>query len=121
MVGRELSYNSYKIMRFNSDTLKIRKPLWVALSDLFLDNELQDHDRSFIAKQMKDSGFLLDEINHFLKQEVFPVCIPNLHSVAVEWTGFNEDWLVEKITQPKSPNVIRRWMYRRSFWMIKDD
>ena len=108
-------------MKFNSATLKTRKPLWLALSDLFLDTELQDYDCLFIANKMKESGYTLDEINDILMREVFPVCIPNLHSVAGEWTGFNEDWLTEKITNLKPPNLFRRWKNRRSYWMIKDN
>jgi len=108
-------------MNFDANTLKTRKPLWLALSDLFLDTELQDYDCLFIANKMKESGYSLDEINTILMHEVFPVCISNLHSVAGEWTGFNEEWLTEKITQSKPPNLIRRWMHRRSYWMIKED
>jgi hypothetical protein len=108
-------------MNFDTNTLKTRKPLWVALSDLFLDTELQDYDCLFIANKMQESGYTLDEVEDILMLEVFPVCIANLHSVAGEWAGFNEDWLAEKITHSKPPNLIQRWLHRRRFRMIKDD
>ena len=108
-------------MKFDSNTLEIRKPLWVALSDLFLDTELQDHDLTFIAKKMHESAYSLEALHDILMLEVFPVCIANLHSVAGEWAGFNENWVIETIVSAKRPNCFRRWMNRRSFWMIKGD
>ena len=108
-------------MRFDTDTLERRKPVWLGLSGLFLDSQLQDSEIAFIAQKMKQSDYGLDQLSNILMQEVFPVCIPNLHSVAGEWAGFNEDWLVEKITGLKPPNVFQRWFYRKNFWMIKDE
>ena len=108
-------------MSFDTHTLKIRKPLCVALSDLFLDTELQDYNHVYIAKAMKNSAYTLDEINDVLMLEVFPVCIANLYSVAGEWAGFDESWLCDTIIAAKRPNRIRRWMNQRSFWMIEEN
>ncbi|KAG1658093.1 Antitoxin ParD [Nymphon striatum] len=69
-------------MRFDPKTLAVRKPLWIAMSDLFLDTELQDYHFSYIARKMHESGYSLDELEQILMLEVFPVCIANLHSVA---------------------------------------
>jgi len=108
-------------MNIETKTLNIRKPLWIALSDLFLDTELKDYNYLHIAKEMKASGYSLDEIEEVLMLEVFPVCIANLHSVAGEWAGFDEKWVCDSITATKRPNRFRRWMNRRSFYLIKDD
>ena len=108
-------------MNFDTDTLNNRKPLWIALSNLFLDTELQNYHFASIAKTMKESGYSLDEINDILMLEVFPVFIANLHSVAGEWAGFNEDWVVKTITSAKRPNRFRQWINLRRFWMIKDE
>jgi len=83
-------------LKFDEETLSRRKPLWLALSDLFLDTELQDHDHKYIVRIMKASGYSLQEIEQILMLEVFPVLLPNLRSVAGEWTGFNEKWLYGK-------------------------
>ncbi|MGK0270128.1 MAG: hypothetical protein ACI88H_000763 [Cocleimonas sp.] len=107
-------------MNFNLETLTIRKPLWIALSDLFLDTELQEHDLAFIAKKMKESGYSLEEIHDILMVEVLPVCIANLYSVAAEWAGFNENWVVKTIISARRPNRLRQWINHRSFWMIKN-
>ena len=108
-------------MRFSQNTIIKRKPLWAALSDLFLDTELQEFQLEYIAKIMKQSGYSVDKIHTILMHEVFPVCIANLHSIAGEWAGFDEDWLVETIVAAKPPNRLRRWMNHRSFWMIEKD
>ena len=108
-------------MSFDANTLTIRQPLWFALSDLFLDTELQDYNFTYIAKAMKASDYSMTEIEDILMLEVFPVCIGNLHIVAGEWAGFHEDWVIKTIVRAKRPNRFRQWMNRRSFWMIKDD
>jgi len=106
-------------MRFDTSTLEKRKPLWLALSDLFLDTELQEHNLNFIAKAMKTSDYSLAEIHDILMLEVFPVCIANLFSVAGEWAGFDEAWLIKNIMNRKKPNRFRQWMNKRNLWMIK--
>ncbi len=98
-----------------------RKSLWIALSDLFLDTDIQDHNFTHIAKTMKESGYSLTKIQDILMLEVFPVCIPNLHAVHGEWEGFRENWVVQKISASKTPNRFQRWMHKRSFWMIEKD
>ncbi len=80
-----------------------------------------DEALTFIAKKMHESGYSLNELHDILMLEVFPVCIANLHSVAGEWAGFDENWVIENILLAKRPNRFRRWMNRRSYWMIKDD
>ena len=108
-------------MSFDANTLKTRKPLWIALSDLFLDTELQEYNHAHIATAMFESDYSFAEIEDILMLEVFPVCIPNMHSVAGEWAGFHEDWVIKTIIKAKRPNRYSRWIHRRSFWMIKDD
>ncbi len=70
---------------------------------------------------MKESGYELDEIVDILMKEVFPVCIPNMHCVAGEWAGFDENWLCEKITKSKPPNLLQRLFHWVNFWMIKEE
>ncbi len=108
-------------MKFDTATLNTKKPLWMALSDLFLDTELDKKNLVYIAKTMHKSIYSLHEIKDILMLEVFPVCIANLHSVAGESAGFDENWLEETIIAAKRPNRFRQWMNRRSFWMIESD
>lgn len=104
---------------------KRRIPIWMALSDFYLDTELQEHNFLYIAKVIRKSGFSISEVKKIDKYEIFPVLQPNLLSVAGEWAGFEEKWLVAKIkTHLKSTWFISRlktqWMYRKFRWMHKD-
>ena len=64
-----------------------RRRVWRTLADLFLDNELQDDDISAIARRLSTSTYTMAEIEEILYREVYPVCIPNMLSVAGEWGG----------------------------------
>src|SRR3546814_611504 len=70
-----------------------RLPLWVALSNLWLDTELQHSDYSYIAKTIVESEFSVEEAIKIHKYEVAPAVLANLFSVAGEWAGFDEKWL----------------------------
>ncbi len=74
-----------------------RRPIWVALSDFYLDNELQDSALRHITFKILESPYTLEEVRQINQDEVFPVLYPNLLSVAGEWAGFDQDWLTEEI------------------------
>lgn len=73
-----------------------RRPVWDALGELFLDT-----DRSYWRKQrvstLATSPYNLEEIEHILFYEVYPILKWNLLSIAGEWVGFDEKWLEEQI------------------------
>lgn len=74
-----------------------RVKVWSALSDLFLDTELEDADYRRVAQLIVSSGYTAAEAQEILWQEVFPVLAPNLEHVAGEWVGWPADWLSENI------------------------
>ncbi|MFN0127374.1 MAG: hypothetical protein ACKV19_11885 [Verrucomicrobiales bacterium] len=74
-----------------------RRPLWVALSELWLDTELSTEDLERIARVMADSGLTIEELRQVYLVEVAPVVSPNLFSVAGEWAGWDEEWLCSGI------------------------
>lgn len=76
-----------------------RRPVWVALSELWLDTELSEDDLRRIARVLADSGLSLDELRRVYLVEVAPVVHPNLLCVAGEWTGFDEAWLCSQIVR----------------------
>ena len=80
---------------FNIDD---RKPIWIALSELYLDNELQHDDFKYIAEAIIKSPYSLREVKQIDKFEVFPVLQFNLFSITGEWIGFDVEWLTESIT-----------------------
>lgn len=75
--------------------------LWAALSTLFLDTEIDVHLEQ-ISSVCAASQHSIDELQQILFQEVAPVCMPNMLTVAGEWTGFDEEQLVTKILEHKN-------------------
>lgn len=98
-----------------------RRPVWRALSELFLDTELQDNDFSCIARTLAKSPYTLAEIERILFREVYPVCIPNMLSVAGEWAGFDFEWLEESILRHTKRSRALGSILHPHRWMIRDD
>ncbi|MFS4416182.1 hypothetical protein [Maribacter sp. 2307ULW6-5] len=101
-----------------------RKPVWAALSDFYLDTELQEDDFAHIARTILASPYSWEEVKHIDKYEVFPVLQPNLLSVAGEWAGFDEDGLAHRIAASLSKrNALRKiriaCAYLAFRWMCK--
>lgn len=108
-------------MNLSNQEIQDRRPVWVALSDLFLDTELQEHDFAFIARVMAGSPYSLAEIECILYNEVYPVCIPNLHCVAGVWDGFSDEWLEESICENVIGTKRTGRLFQLSRWMIRND
>lgn len=102
-----------------------RKPIWIALSEFYLDTELGDSDFRQIAFTILESPYSLDEVKAINKYEVFPVLQSNLLSPAGVWAGFDEDWLVDKISsrlnnKTKLNDIGVAISYQAFKWMCKD-
>ena len=65
--------------------------MWHALSDIFLDTELQPNGYRWIAGVLASSGYSQVELRSIFENEVAPAFIVNLFSVAGEWTSWSED------------------------------
>ena len=94
-----------KTMFTDADIPK-RKPVWNALSELWLDTELQDADHERISNVMVQSGYSICELREIYLFEVAPIVSPNLMSMAGEWAGFDEEWLhgnIIKFCKRKGP------------------
>jgi hypothetical protein len=70
-----------------------RKPVWAALSDLWLDTALTDDDLQRIAGVMKRSEYSINELKDIFLFGVAPEVFLNLLTVTAEWAGFDEEWL----------------------------
>jgi hypothetical protein len=112
-------------VREGAEELERREPVWVALSDLFLDAELQEHDFRHIARILAESGYADDELQHILFREVFPVCIGNLRHPAGVGGGFSPEWVKEHVSRnvphatpdlPLSPPD--RWMVEQEWQRV---
>ena len=68
-----------------------RLPVWHALSDLFLDTELQPRAYARIAAVLDNSGYSCSALRAIFEDEVAPAFVFNLLDVAGEWTPWSED------------------------------
>lgn len=93
-----------------------RIPVWVALSDLYLDTDVTlAHD--YIARTLAASPFSLEALHEMLMYDVHPALYVNLMSVAGEWAGFDQAWLLERIEAVRRQP---RWRRRISHWFVRD-
>lgn len=99
---------------FNEDQLKLRKPLWQAFSDLWLDNELQDFEINYKVNLMKSSNYELNELEKIFYEEVAPAVYKNTFSMTGEWSGFDSEWLkdaiFENLLKQESNSIYRTWV-----------
>ncbi|WP_284283507.1 DUF7079 family protein [Portibacter lacus] len=108
-----------KKIPFNKKDLVKRKPIWIAISNLYLDTELQDYQHKNIAKIINESPYSLAEVQAIDKYEVFPILKTNLISVAGAWSGFKEDWLVKSILEKlEKQNFYNDSMIKISYYFM---
>ena len=113
-------------MAFTHKEIHRRRPVWIALSDLYLDTELQAGDYEHIRDVILASGYTLDEVERILRFEVGPVLGLNLLSVAGVWSGFDPDWLVDSILQRQRswrrclPSFLGFRMVRDAWERVRD-
>jgi hypothetical protein len=88
-----------------------RRPLWVALSELWLDTELSGEELERIARIMADSDLNIEQLRRVYLVEVAPVVSSNLVAIAGEWSGFDEEWLCSQIV-----SNLRDRPRRTRFW-----
>jgi hypothetical protein len=97
-------------------TIAPRRPVWIALSDLFLDTDVRISYPS-IARILAESPYSIQELRMILDDEVTPVVQGNLLAVAGEWAAFDEEALVEEMAKqlgkprwaPLMVNMDREW------------
>ena len=75
-----------------------RRPVWDALQMFWMDTDPEIFLRS-AADVCARSKYSLEEIEAIFWSEVRPAVKFNLWSPAGEWTGFDLDWLTERILE----------------------
>lgn len=95
--------------------------MWEALSEFFLDTDLDEADYQRIARVVASSPYSVQETEKFLRYELYPVLIWNLRCVAGEWAGFDPVWLREAIEprlnkRPKFRLPLLQWWMIRNHW-----
>lgn len=81
--------------------MSAREKVWVILSEMFLDGHFADMPDAS-ARVPAASPYDLKTLERIVLNEVFPVCVAKLRSVAGIWAGFDERDLVSKISARKA-------------------
>ncbi len=108
------------------DAFEKRKTIWTAISEFYLDTELEEKDYESIARTLKESNLSIDELKEIDLYEVFPTLQINLMGIAGEWAGFNEDWLdsVCRRNYRRKDRFLFRLMVKSAnsffYWMRKE-
>lgn len=106
--------------------LEKRIPIWISISEFYLDTVLQDSDYESIANTFLNSRLPLSKLKEIDLYEVFPVLKGNLVSVAGVWDGFDEKWLKEACTKTyfKRNNRFFKWktkFYNQFLYAMRKD
>lgn len=98
--------------RLSEAEIARRLPVWTALSDLFLDTELDAPDFDRIAAMLSASGYAYAELRRIFEGEVAPVLGLNLYAVAGEWAGWDQAFVRDRVLAawPPSMGWVRRWL-----------
>jgi hypothetical protein len=107
-------------MKPPAEDLERRRPVWGALSELFLDTKLDDVAYQSLAGILAQSGYSDAELQAILAGEVHPVCIPNLLSMCGEWAGFEPAELERRILVNERRPVRKWFMSRYGRSMVRD-
>ena len=94
-----------------------RRPVWEAMSDLFLDTETR-WSVPQVARRCAESGYDDEALERIFWAEVFPEAIDNLLQVAGEWgmLALAEPALIKRANHGSIP-----WLTRRAHgWMVQD-
>ncbi|MBU2588002.1 MAG: hypothetical protein KJ872_07815 [Alphaproteobacteria bacterium] len=94
-----------------------RLPVWTALSDVFLDTELDPQEYSHIADVIRQSGYAAGEAEAIFRDEVAPAFSVNLRSVAGEWQGWPEDYVRDRVLARRGAMLAKlsSRLFHRSF------
>jgi hypothetical protein len=105
-------YYFWRVMMLSDDEIERRRPVWLAVSELWLDTELDENDLERIAAVMSLSGYSLDELRGIYLHEVAPVVYLNTLSMTGAWAGFDEGWLYNKIMREvRRAGPMRRFLH----------
>jgi hypothetical protein len=103
-----------------------REPVWLALSEFYLDTELQSADFRRIRAVFDQSGYSEREIRRIDYEEVGPILVYNLLSPAGEWVEFEEVTLltcvakraVKRVKLRSKPPV--KWLWQKALSFFND-
>lgn len=100
-----------------NDQVRVRIPVWRAISMLWLQQVLEDHDLRSIARVLAESPFDWEEIQRIFLYEVAPVVHENLRKGDGVWGAFDTQWLAESIMKNvQNPHYRQEALRNREYW-----
>lgn len=93
-------------IRFSDSQLEERRPVWEALSTMYLDTDVS-LSRARRVQVLSASPYSLEEMDAILRKEIHPVCFSNLLQPAGEWVEFDPSRLEQAIRRHRT-----RWRSR---------
>lgn len=81
------------------DDLANRRPVWDALSELFLDTALDRADLLALAQVLAQSPYSDRELAAIYHAEITPVCQANIGMAPGWWAGFPDGWIERGILE----------------------
>ena len=103
-----------------SKDLENRRPVWRALSLLFLDTEMSSSTIQMIATALAESAYTEAELHSILEREVAPVLSSNLSSVAGVWDEFDQEYLESEILK-RDRRWLRLWQLSSPIRLVKEE
>ncbi len=94
------------VLKSAAEDLPNRRPVWEALSDMFLDTDVS-LSTAWRVSVLVASPYPVNDLEKILVDEVYPICKYNLRCVAGEWAGFDQKWLEEEILR----RMTSRWRF----------
>lgn len=97
-----------------------RLPVWTAMSELFLDTQLDEADYERIAAVLRASPYDRGEIETILRTEVSPVFSVNLMQIAGEWEPWSEADVGTLMLAWLRKRASRGWADRIRTWIAPE-
>ena len=101
--------------QLSTEEIERRLPLWIALSELFLDTEPTPSTYQNIARTIIGHGFQSDHAEAILREDVAPAFWTNLLAPAGEWQGWDDGLAREWVLRSRTSAISRfaAWLFCR--------
>lgn len=110
------------------DEVERRKPVWQALSNMYLDTENTEEEFQRIAQVIMNAGYSIEEADIINRQEVFPLIGTNLLGVAGDWAwdSYDQELFAHAVVRLRRNStwfgrVVARGLHRCFRWMYAKD
>lgn len=88
----------------------------LAISELFLDTDLDQDDFVRLGDMLKASRLTVDELDRIYYKELAPLLYGNLETTAGEWSGFDPEWLEREISKQNRQRAIEKIPILNTVW-----